>query len=410
MRIKHATLTYVFCQMFLVKSNLNSMKNRFVILPFYCLLFACLFACNNSNTNNASVQSIVFDASEAQDSFDFGAITDTSYQIIALETSDDFLIGEIEKIEIKNNKIIIFDKISRAVFLFNMDGSPHSKIFKPGRGPGEYAEIFAMGANDSVIVIFDIGSRKLLEYDFNGIFIRESKLREDLWVNDIFFFNENLYLYAAWDEEEWGNSRLYLIDDIVNQNYKHYLPFDKKPLAIGNMGPSYSLCNNNASLIYSGCDTVFSILKDGTVSPSYVFDFKGKRAKYPSGRVELVFQENDDDRITNIQWISETDRYLHAYIGGVGNDYQVWYDKHTKTHQTYRIAKNSSLANNSYFETRLIVNNKIIMAQPMLNVFRAGTLPESEYKLKGFYCRLTKIINSSKIEDNPVVFIFNLKD
>lgn len=410
MRIKHATLTYVFCQMFLVKSNLNSMKNRFVILPFYCLLFACLFACNNSNTNNASVQSIVFDASEAQDSFDFGAITDTSYQIIALETSDDFLIGEIEKIEIKNNKIIILDKISRAVFLFNMDGSPHSKIFKPGRGPGEYAEIFAMGANDSVIVIFDIGSRKLLEYDFNGIFIRESKLREDLWVNDIFFFNENLYLYADWDEEEWGNSRLYLIDDIVNQNYKHYLPFDKVPLAIGNMGPSYSLCNNNASLIYSGCDTVFSILKDGTVSPSYVFDFKGKRAKYPSGRVELVFQENDDDRITNIEWISETDRYLHANIGGVGDDYQVWYDKHTKTHQTYRIAKNSSLANNFIFETRLIVNNKIIMAQPMLNVFRAGTLPESEYKLKGFYCRLTKIINSSKIEDNPVVFIFNLKD
>src|SRR5690554_2075556 len=96
MRIKHATLTYVFCQMFLVKSNLNSMKNRFVILPFYCLLFACLFACNNSNTNNASVQSIVFDASEAQDSFDFGAITDTSYQIIALETSDDFLIRSEE--------------------------------------------------------------------------------------------------------------------------------------------------------------------------------------------------------------------------------------------------------------------------------------------------------------------------
>lgn len=386
------------------------MKNRFVILPFYCLLFACLFACNNSNTNNASVQSIVFDASEAQDSFDFGAITDTSYQIIALETSDDFLIGEIEKIEIKNNKIIICDPMSRAVFLFNMDGSPHSKIFKPGRGPGEYMEISAMGVNDSVIIIFDNVSRKLMEFDFNGRLIQEAGLNPDIWANDIFFFNDNLYLYAAWDEEEWGNSRLYLIDDIVNQNYKHYLPFDKVPLAIGNMGPSYSLCNNNASLIYSGCDTVFSILKDGTVSPSYVFDFKGKRAKYPSGRVELVFQENDDDRITNIAWISETDRYLHATIGGVGDDYQVWYDKHTKTHQTYRIAKNSSLANNSYFETRWIVNNKIIMVQPMLNVFREGTLPESEYKLKGFYCRLTKIINSSKIEDNPVVFIFNLKD
>ena len=52
-----------------------------------------------------------------------------------------------------------------------MDGSPHSKIFKSGRGPGEYAEIFAMGANDSVIVIFDNVSRKLLEYDFNGIFM-----------------------------------------------------------------------------------------------------------------------------------------------------------------------------------------------------------------------------------------------
>ena len=105
MRIKHATLTYVFCQMFLVKSNLNSMKNRFIILPFYCLFLAFLFACNKSNTSNTSVQTFVFDARNAENAFDFAAITDTAYQIIALESSEDFLIGEIEKIEIKKYRI-----------------------------------------------------------------------------------------------------------------------------------------------------------------------------------------------------------------------------------------------------------------------------------------------------------------
>lgn len=409
MRIKHAKLTYVFCQMFLVKSNLNIVKNRFIILPFYCLFLAFLFACNKSNTSNASVQTFVFDARNAENAFDFAAITDTAYQIIALETSEDFLIGEIEKIEIKNNKIIICDPMSRAVLLFNLDGTRHIKIFNPGRGPGEYMEISAMGVNDSVIIIFDNVSRKLMEFDFNGRLIQEAGLNPDIWANDIFFFNDNLYLYADWDEGEWGNSRLYLIDDIVNQNYKHYLPFDKRPLAIGNMGPSYSLCNNNASLIYSGCDTVFSILKDGTVSPSYVFDFKGKRAKYPSGRVELVFQENDDDRITNIQWISETDRFLFAQIGGVGKQHSFIYDKNEKRGNFYDFLNNQNIRYFSFYP-RYLSGNQIVLTESMFNMQHLVTVFKDECKLDGFYDKAKSIVDNGKIEDNPVVFIFNLKD
>jgi len=61
-----------------------------------------------------------------------------------------------------------------------------------------------MGANDSVIIIFDNVSRKLMEFDFEGTLIQETKLQEDLWANDIFFFNDNLYFYADWHKSTWA--------------------------------------------------------------------------------------------------------------------------------------------------------------------------------------------------------------
>lgn len=267
-----------------------------------------------------------------------------------------------------------------------------------------------MGANDSVIIIFDNASRKLMEFDFNGILIQEAGLNSDIWANDIFFFNDDLYFHVDWDEEEWGNSRLYLIDDIVNQNYKYFLPFDKKPLAIGNMGPSYSLCNHNASLIYSGCDTVFSILNNGNVAPKYVFDFKGKRAEYPSGRVELIFQENDDDRITNIEWISETDSFMFAQIGGVGKQHSFIFDKNEKRGNFYEYLINLNVSRYFPFYPRRLCGNQIVLTESMFNMQHWVTLFKDDCKLTGFYEKAKNIVENGKIEDNPVVFIFNIEN
>ncbi|TCO08222.1 6-bladed beta-propeller [Natronoflexus pectinivorans] len=374
------------------------------------IMLLLVMSCNKSNSYNSPIEKFVFDAAKSKPYFDFATITDTSYQIIPLETSPDFLIGRVEKIEIKDNKIIIFDRMSRSIYLFNMDGSAYSKISRLGRGPGEYMEISAMGASDSTIVIFDMALRKFLEFDFDGHLITEALLQSDIWANDIFFFNDKLYLYTDWDECEWGNSRLYLLDDISNQNFEFFLSFDEEPLTLGNMGPSYSICKDKASLIYSGCDTVFSITKEGIVSPSYVFDFKGKRAKYPSRRPELVYEENEDDRIVNIDWVSESERYFFTSIETVGFDHGFVYDKDEKTHQIFDIAVNSNLSQFFMFSHRWVIDNKIVMPQSMSNVHRAGTFSESEYKLEGFYNQLKGVIENGNIEDNPVVFIFNLKN
>lgn len=373
-------------------------------------MLCILPGCNQSSTQNSTIETIVFYAAKTKKYFDFASITDTSFQIIPLETTPDFLIGKIEKIDIKNNKIIIFDRMSRAVYLFNMDGTNYNKIFKPGRGPGEYVEISAMGANDSVIIIFDNVSRKLMEFDFDGTLIQETKLQEGLWARDIFFFNDNLYFYAGWHESTLGNSRLFALDNITNQVFKSYLPFEEKPIALGNLGPSYSLCNKKASLIYSGCDSVFSISKEGHIAPTYAFDFKGMRAKYPSRRPELVYEENDNDKIVNIDWISETDRYLFASIETVGSEYGFIYDKNEKDYHFYNFARNTNLAEYFIFSAQWIIDNKIVLPESMLNLHHYSTALESGYKLEGFYSQLIEIAENGSIEDNPVVFIFNLKD
>jgi hypothetical protein len=386
------------------------MKMHHIFFIFGFLMLCLLSGCNESPIPNTTIETLVFEPEASKDFFDFATITDTTYQIIPLETSPDFLIGEIEKIDIKNNKIIVFDWGSRAIFLFNLDGTKHKKIFKPGRGPGEYGEISAMGANDSSIIVFDNILRKLLAFDFNGELIQETSLPNGLWATDIFSFNNTFYLYASWHQDELGKSRLFSMDGILDQDFKAYLPFDERPLCLGNSGPSYSLCNNNASLIYSGCDTVFSISKEGKVAPSFVFDFKGKRAKYPSGRPELVFQENDDDKVLNIQWIGESDRYFFPSISRVGDEYYMVYDKIAKDYHLYNFCVNLNISRYFPFYARRVIKNQIILTEYMFNMHHIVTDLKADCKLDGFYNATKSIVNNSSIEDNPVVFIFNLKN
>ena len=97
-----------------------------------------------------------------------------------IQLAADPLIGIIEDVQIKENKIYLLDKMNR-VICYDMQGRVLFKIDAVGNGPGEYANInsFAVNEKDRELVIYDNHRLALLFYNSdNGKYLRTKKFSQ----------------------------------------------------------------------------------------------------------------------------------------------------------------------------------------------------------------------------------------
>ena len=118
---------------------------------------------------------------------------------IKLETTDESLVGRISKILFFDNLLIIQDRQTHSVFVFDRNGKFINRIGRRGQGPGEYVSILRVMLNpdNRQIMVFDGASNKLIYYDLYGNFIREvTNFSESAVVRDIINLpNGNFLLY-----------------------------------------------------------------------------------------------------------------------------------------------------------------------------------------------------------------------
>ena len=100
-----------------------------------------------------------------------------SLSIIRLETSEECLIGNINKIEILEKRIYILDKFkSRSLFCFKLSGEFEFKIHNLGDGPGEFTLPEDFTVIEEEISIYDNFRKMKINYDLNGNFTNETKM------------------------------------------------------------------------------------------------------------------------------------------------------------------------------------------------------------------------------------------
>ena len=94
-------------------------------------------------------------------------------EILPLKTDTGFLISEVDKMIVKNNRFYILsdDKI----LVFDSVGKPIFKVDKRGKGPGEYSYLIDFNVYDNDIELFDHRQQKMLIYDQTGSFKGEWK-------------------------------------------------------------------------------------------------------------------------------------------------------------------------------------------------------------------------------------------
>ena len=163
------------------------MKKIFTFLVGLFLIFGC-----KTNINEGTV-------------IDFGNLQNMGmsqvigdYELIPLETTDESLIGFIDKIEFYDDKIYILDRFfGSSVFVFSKEGKFLSKLSRKGRGPGEY--IFPMySAIDQrgAILVLDINLGRLLKYNITDLsFMEEVPLPATYNIPITFTLDEELNWY-----------------------------------------------------------------------------------------------------------------------------------------------------------------------------------------------------------------------
>jgi hypothetical protein len=397
------------------------MKKSIFLFIAVVLLLAC--ANEQKKIGRPVNHEIDFDYNNCVEDFDLGTLTDSVMQIIPLETTDEALIANIDKIEIRNNQIYIMDQLAKSVYVYDMNGKYLNRINKVGQGPGEYTNLSYMTITDSVVIVLDHFIGKQIEYQIPSLqFWQEERIFDKFWSTELFYLPAaGLICYLNdWGESQSGNYLLFTRKENTIDIDKQ-LPFEKEPFCLGISDYEYAIANNCASIIYSGNDTIYHIDNNGKAIPEYFLKIKNDRIFYTK-KIENVYRDNPPGRVFGMNSINESDKYLFLNINvkikngtpqkkGNYSTYICLYDKQNQETVIYpHYACNSKFDNQRVF-VRRIIDNKIIdwWDADIVLADKDYVFTKREFKNKTFEKQLKQVMSNITADDNPVLFIYNLK-
>lgn len=137
-------------------------------------IIACVSSCNIKPIDN--FKCITLKVNLKGDTVKFGDLF-SKMEIIPLETLDSCLIMNIEKIELHNNQLFIFDNLRPALYVFDKKGKYIKQIGKKGEGPDEFqviTDVFIDKTRNVILFLSHFGS--VLIYDIEGNYIGREML------------------------------------------------------------------------------------------------------------------------------------------------------------------------------------------------------------------------------------------
>ena len=192
---------------------INHRKNTCFFLLFILLFTSCDLLRSRPNVDELSrhldVRSIqdmfLFEDNSVQIKIEHTQIIDIdtdSYvdvvRYVPLETKDNVLIGNIDKLFFYENRIFVVDMFkSKSVFIFNDEGQFINKISRFGYKIDEYRSFrdVELDKKTKQLVLYDRNGGKMLFFDLDGEFIRTQRL-SFRFLNFKIFPNGNYLFYV----------------------------------------------------------------------------------------------------------------------------------------------------------------------------------------------------------------------
>ena len=255
--------------------KLNELKT--LSLLAILILIVLLPSCRESRQKAVTPAEIVakVDVSESDKGFDVYQIADLE-KVIPLETVGDALVGEIDKLEMDDNHIVILDKRMRAVWLFGIDGKFIRRIGRLGNGPKEYVSLDDMcfDKESGTVWIWDRVKQVMLEYDLSGELLKE--VATGFSSNVFAKTKDGFWLYYSYLKNPDNNS-LILVNEEMNHLVKGFFPTKESfPVSLSS---GFTFWDGNAYFYFPLSNVLYSL--DGMEANPYIeFDFGERTLPY----------------------------------------------------------------------------------------------------------------------------------
>ncbi|MFN4147027.1 MAG: 6-bladed beta-propeller [Runella sp.] len=291
------------------------------------LVFTTFFiGCNDKKSELDSVKT-TYVVKVSDDSFKKeGTLSEFVEDIvyILLDTSKNVpLIGNIDKVEFIENKILVLDKtISKSLFIFDNNGKFVQKIGSVGQGPGEYNEIydFYTTVTNGNLYYCLKSNNKVLYYDKNGKYKSEKAIPLS---REISKYNDGFALIGI-------DYDLLCMDDSLQKIKNSFFP-------LGTIYPKATLWpftkTNDGSLLYrhSLSDTIFKILTN-KIYPHTIISFSNP---IPNEDLKQLIKEGLNTRppinkMHSIKYYSENESKICFYFYYNNSYYMSLFDKKNK--------------------------------------------------------------------------------
>ena len=274
-----------------------------------------------------------------------GAIVEGSSEVydsvyaVALETTDESVIGYVSKLIVTQGYIYVVDNWhGNKVLRFGMDGKYLNQIGREGDGPGEYLQPSDVYI-DKDITVLDQFQMKLITYDLAGKLRSEKKL--PFICQSVIKLEDGGYIFKTGNADNGQIKGLtgyhvWRTDSALNIEGRaiHHDP---------NLFDNYFDCNSTRGTTRGTLmtnyfsDSLYWVSKDGEIRCDYILNFGDKRP------TEMLYARNSEKAMARQRSgamymrgdIAESEDYIMVYVGCKG-DYVMYISKDSDEVRCYR--------------------------------------------------------------------------
>jgi hypothetical protein len=342
-----------------------------------------------------------------------------TFRFVKLELTDESLIGDIDKLDVFEDRIYIMDMQTSSLFVFDINGKYLFKIDDIGQGPQEYIQLdfFDIDRKKRQLVLTDLMGYRILRYDMDGNFISKHEIPFRVeWTAPV---DGGYSMYANYrDNSDKFNKEynLFIMDSTMNIK-KNYFPYNSSVFNNPRMKFSptgiFYYYNDSCRFLSTHYSTLYDIDING-LRAKYRFDF-GEHTFDPdilSGKREKIDLYLNDQSYYMLSFLTENDSLLNfAYT--LSSFPIFFYGYFSKNSGNIIYSAGFTIGESEYFRGHPLA----AYDSWFISELRVGEMLEwkEDVKKKGLKTD-SKWIKEKKIaleniteDDNPVLILYKLK-